>query len=119
MKQNIIAEKSYSFSLKSIIVFREIVTIKREYILAKQFLRSATSIGANIEEAIGGQSRGDFISKLHIAYKEARECHYWLRLIKDSHTLPSEAVTPLLSDAEEIMRLLSSIIKTTKSVKHG
>ena len=115
MRENVIAIKTYAFSLAAIKVYQILVQEKHEYVLSKQFIRSATSIGANVEESIGGQSEKDFSSKLNIAYKEARECHYWLRLLKDSNLIESERANPLLSQTEEIQRILGSSIKTMKS----
>lgn len=80
---NIVQEKSYQFALNIITTTRLLVDSQREYALSRQLLKSGTSIGANVEEAIGGQSKRDFIAKLSIAYKEARETKYWLRLIRD------------------------------------
>jgi len=76
---------------------------KKEFVLSKQILRSGTSIGANIEEAIGAHSNKYFLSKLSIAYKEARETHYWLRLLHDSHMLNESEVISILSDCEELL----------------
>lgn len=75
---------------------------KKEYILSKQVLRSGTSIGANVEEALGGQSKADFIAKLLIAYKEARETSYWLRLLKDTDYLTEKEFESIHADAEEL-----------------
>ena len=113
-ENNIIREKSYTFALRIIKVYKYLVE-NQEYVLSKQLLRSGTSIGANIEEAIGGQSRPDFLSKLSIAYKEARESHYWNRLLKDSNILSSKAADSLLLDCEELLKLLSAIQRTTKT----
>ena len=81
MENNVIKEKSYLFALKIIELYKYLCFKKKEYVLSKQILKSGTSIGANIEESIGGQSQRDFFAKMNIAYKEARETHYWLRLI--------------------------------------
>lgn len=118
MKENIIAIKTYAFALKSIKLFRHLTVEKREFVLSKQFLRSATSIGANVEEAIGGQSEKDFFMKLNISYKESRESHYWLRLLKDSEIITIEMANPLIQDVEEIQRILGSSIKTLRSKLH-
>ena len=83
MKDNIIQKKSYDFALTIIALYRNLVK-GNEFVLSKQLLRSGTSIGANVEEAQAGQSRADFISKMSIASKEARETCYWLRLLRDS-----------------------------------
>ena len=83
--------------------------------LSKQLLRSGTSIGANIEEAIGGQSRKDFFAKLAISYKEARETHYWLRLLRDTDFLTFEQSVSLLADTEELLKIIGSIQKTIRN----
>lgn len=79
-EDNVAQEKSYAFAMRVVDVCRHLVNEKKEYVLSKQLLRSGTSIGANVEEAIGGQSGRDFFAKLSISYKEARETKYWLRL---------------------------------------
>lgn len=114
MKENIIQLKSYAFSLKIIESFKYLQHDKKEYILSKQILRSGTSIGANIEEAIGGQSKKDFFAKLTISYKEARETKYWIRLLRDAHYLPLELSKDLLSDVDEILRIIGSIQNTIR-----
>lgn len=114
MKENIVAKKSYEFALKAIKLYQHLTTEKREFVLSKQFLRSATSVGANVEESIGGQSEKDFFAKLNIAYKEARESHYWLRLLKDSKILDKQTTEPLIKDAEELQRIIGSSIRTLR-----
>ncbi len=94
---------------------RKLMDDKREYILSKQLLRSGTSIGANIEEAIGGHSEKDFFAKLTISYKEARESKYWLNLLRDTNYLNQEETQELLNDLEELLRIIGSIQKTIKS----
>lgn len=111
--ENVIAAKTYSFSLKAIEVYKSLI-LEKEYILSKQFLRSATSIGANVEEAIGGQSKRDFIAKLSISYKEAREVHYWIRLLRDSKILEEKVAKELILDSEEILKILTAILKSSK-----
>lgn len=113
-KENIIQQKSYEFALLCIDLFRKLTKERHEYILSKQFLRSGTSIGANIEEAIGGQSTKDFLSKLSISYKEARETHYWLRFLRDSNYVNVEESKNLIDKCEELLRIIGSIQKTTK-----
>ena len=112
-KSNPIREKSYSFALQ-IVRFCKIMIEKKEYILSKQLMKSGTSIGANVEEALQGQSRKDFIAKLSISLKEAHETVFWLRLIRDSEYATSEEVRPLFEKLDEIISLLTSIIKTSK-----
>jgi four helix bundle protein len=91
----------------------EELSAAREFVVARQLLKSGTSIGANVEEALAGQSRADFLAKLSIASKEARECNYWLRLIRDSEMATAPRVQPLLDDSEELIRLLTVIVRTT------
>lgn len=112
---NIIQVKTYHFALKVVNLTRQIAAEKKEFILTKQLLRCGTSIGANVEEAIGGQSRKDFSSKMNIAYKEARESHYWVRLMSDSEILSKEKGEELLNDLDEILRISGSILRTVKS----
>lgn len=83
--------------------------------MTKQFLRSGTSIGANAEEAVGGQSEKDFFHKLTISYKEARESHYWIRLLGDTNMISSEVKDELLDDVEELLRIIGSIQKTMRN----
>src|SRR3990167_1149913 len=111
MKQSLIKEKSYSFALQIIRLYKSLL-LKNEFVLSKQMLRSGTSIGANVEEALAGQSRADFLSKMSIASKEARETRYWLRLLRDSETLPAAKIEPLLAESQSIINLLTSIVKT-------
>ena len=114
-KQNPARDKSYDFALRIIKLCKYLVHEKKEYVLSKQILRSGTSIGANVEEAIGGQSRRDFLAKISIAYKETRETHYWLRLLRDSNFLKKDASQSLLGDCEELLKILGSIQKTVKN----
>ena len=108
-ENNLIRDKSYQFALEIIKVYKYLQNEKKEFLLSKQLLRSGTSIGANVEEAIGGQSKKDFFAKLSIAYKETRETHYWLRLLRDSEYLTSQQAEKLLSECDEILRILGSI----------
>lgn len=114
MKDNIIQKKSYEFALQVISLYRKLCK-SNEYVLSKQLLRSGTSIGANVEEAQAGQSRADFISKMSIASKEARETNYWLRLLRDSGTIDEIEVEALLVESESIVNILTSIVKTASS----
>jgi len=110
--ESIIQNKSFQFALIIIDLYRKLQQ-QREYVLSNQLLRSGTSIGANIEEASGGQSKKDFLAKMYIAYKEAKETKYWLRLLQYSHIVNID-VTQEINYVDEIIRILSSIIKTTK-----
>lgn len=95
---NIIQIKSYAFLIRIINLYKFLISEHKEYVLSKQLLRCGTSIGAYIEEAIGGQSKKDFIAKLSIAYKEAREAHYWIRLLRDTDCLNNDQCNSLLAD---------------------
>lgn len=112
--QNPLQEKSYSFAVRIVKASQYLTNEKKEYVLSKQLLRSGTSIAANTEEAIGGQSEKDFFAKLNIAYKEARETHYWIKLLRDTNYLEQYQAQSLLTDCEEILKIVGSIIKTMK-----
>lgn len=114
-KDNIIQSKSYTFALRIIRLYKYLVHDKNEYVLAKQILKSGTSIGANVEEAIQGESSADFVHKLAIALKEANETRYWLNLLRDSEIINNDENTQsLIEDCSEIIKLLTAIIKTSK-----
>lgn len=114
-KENPARDKSYDFALRIIKLYKYLIYEKKEFVLSKQVLKSGTSIGANVEEAIGGQSRRDFLAKISIAYKETRETHYWLRLLRDSNFLETDVAHSLLGNCEELLKILGSIQKTTKN----
>jgi four helix bundle protein len=111
MKESVVHEKAFSFALAIIDLYKRLVQ-QREYVLSRQLLRSGTSIGANLEEAKAGQSRSDFYTKVTIASKEARETRYWLLLLQTSQ-LVSIDLKYELALAEELIRLLTAILKTT------
>ena len=111
-KDNLIQRKSFDFSLSIINLYTMLIR-EKEYVLSKQLLRSGTSIGANIEEAIAAQSRKDFIHKMSISSKEARETRYWLRLLDKSH-LTKINVDEQLDSIDSIIKIITSIIKTTQ-----
>lgn len=115
MKENIVLEKSYLFAKRIVKLYLFLKTERKEYELGRQILRCETSIGSNVEEAIGGISRKDFSAKLGIAYKEARETKYWLRLLFDTSFLEQRLFDSLERDCEELLKLLGSILKTLKS----
>lgn len=116
---NVVQTKSYAFAVRIVRLYQHLVTSKKEFVLSKQVLRCGTSIGANVEEAIGGQSRADFVAKLSIAYKEARETAYWLRLLKDTDYLTQLEFESIHADAEELCRIIASIQKSTKASPHA
>ena len=115
MKENVIREKSYAFALRIVKLYRWLCEEKKEFVLSKQILRCGTSVGANVEEAIGAHSRKDFHSKLTICYRESREIHYWLRLLHDSNYIDEKAFQSLIADCEELIKILGSITKTMKA----
>jgi len=108
---SLVQQKSFDFVLRIIKLYTTLQQ-HREYVLSRQLLRSGTSIGANVTEATAGQSRRDFLAKMSIASKEARETKYWLELFKQSELAPVD-VSGELSDVEELIRILTSIVKTT------
>ena len=112
---NIIQEKSFAFAIRIVNLYKYFINDKKEYVLSKQLLRSGTSIGANVEEAIGGLSEKDFLSRLGIAYKEARETVYWLRLLNATEYLNNKEFESLFNDAEEICKILGKVQTTVKS----
>jgi len=116
---SIIGRKSYAFALQIINLYKELVHDKKEFVLSKQLLRAGTSVGANVNEAVSASSKRDFIHKLSIALKEARETHYWLRLLKDSSYINGEIFGTLNTLCMEIIKLLSSIILTTRQRYFG
>lgn len=116
MKENVIKAKTYDFALEIIRLYKS-MREQNEFILSNQVLRSGTSIGANVEEATAGQSKKDFIAKMSIASKEARETNYWLRLLRDSRLCGSVDFTKLIDESEQIIRILTSIVKTSQKKK--
>ncbi len=114
MKENVVQQKSFAFAIRVVNAYKYLTEQKKEFVLSKQLLRSGTSIGANVEEATGGQSKKDFIAKISISYKEARETKYWLNLLTATDYLDEKLSKSLLDDAEELCKILSSILLTTK-----
>ena len=117
MKQdNVVLDKSFAFAIRIVKLYTYLCETKKEYVLSKQLLRSGTSIGANINEAQAGQSTNDFIAKMSIASKEARESRYWIDLLIHTDFLDaSEQNTQTLrSEIDELVKMLTSIIKTTQ-----
>ena len=112
--QSIVGEKSLAFAKRIALCYRHLHDKKKESVMSKQLLRSGTSIGANVREGLYAQSRKDFISKLNIALKEAGETDYWLDVIQSAEYLTDQEYNSLKSDNNELIKLLISIIKTTK-----
>ncbi|MHC4623834.1 MAG: four helix bundle protein [Planctomycetota bacterium] len=110
MADNVIKQKSYDFALK---IIKLCTWLKRQkhFEISGQLLRSGTSIGANVEEALAGRSRKDFFAKMSIASKEARESNYWLRLLKDSQIIDPKNTKELIDESQELIKILTSIVK--------
>jgi four helix bundle protein len=115
LRENLLKVKTYAFALQIVHLCRFLSQEQREFMLSKQLLRCGTSIGANVEEANQAQSKLDFIHKLSIAHKEAFETHYWLRLLRDSNYLDEVKAQALLEECEQIQKMLTASIKTSKA----
>ena len=114
MRDNVLIDKSIAFAARVIKLHKYLIKTKKETIISKQIIRSGTSIGANINEANYGQSKADFISKLHIALKETAETEYWLKLLAMAEYITADMGNSLLNDCLEIKRILISSINTAK-----
>ena len=117
MKENILIDKSIKFAARIVKLQKYLQAEKKECVISKQIIRSGTSIGANINEANYGNSKADFISKLHIALKETAETEYWIKLLNMSEYIDDEMSDSLITDCLELKRLLISSINTAKSNK--
>jgi len=115
MSDSIVGRKSFLFAVKIVNFYKKFSVEKREFILSKQLLRSGTSIGANVREGINAQSTKDFIHKLSIAQKECDETIYWIELLFETNYIQKEDFDDLKNDATEILKILRSIIKTSKA----
>jgi len=113
-KDNQVVDKSKDFAIRIVKLYKYLCETKHEYILSKQLLRSGTSIGANIKEAIQAQSTPDFLFKLNISLKEASETEYWLEILHETEYLTEKEFNSIYPDCEELLRLLVSIIKSTR-----
>ncbi len=114
MKENLILDKSYAFANLAVRLYKRVTVEQKEFVLSKQFLRSATAIGALLREAEHAQSKADFLSKVNISLKEANETMYWLDLLKDNDFITLEQYNFIFLKAEELVKILVSITKTTK-----
>lgn len=114
MKENIIKNKSLEFAIRIVKLYKYLVNEKKEFVLSKQLLRSGTSIGAMVRESEHAESKADFIHKLSVSLKEANETEYWLELLYQSDFIKKKEFESIINDSKEILRLLISIIKTTK-----
>ncbi len=113
-EDNITLLKAKKFAVRIVRLYKYLCDEKREYVLSKQLLRSGTSIGANVSEALCGISKKDFLAKMYIAFKECVETQYWLELLKDTDYLSAGEYLSIINDSEELRKLLSSITKTTQ-----
>jgi four helix bundle protein len=113
-EDNIVLKKSFNFSLRIIKLYK-FLRSKNEFVISNQLLRSGTSIGANVEEAVGGVSKKDFINKITIAYKEARESSYWIKLLGASGYLNHAQYSSILSDCDELLKILGKIQISSKN----
>ena len=114
MKQNIVADKSIAFAIRMIKAYQFLCKEQHEYIISKQMVRSGTSIGANVCEAEHAESKADFVHKMSITLKEANETNYWLLLLNKSEYINSKEYDSIHKECDELIRLLATIVKTTK-----
>ncbi|MBE6787661.1 MAG: four helix bundle protein [Ruminococcaceae bacterium] len=110
--ENIIVVKSKNFAIRIVKLYKYLNENKKEYIMSRQLLKSGTSIGANVKEAIRGQSKPDFYAKMNIALKEASETEYWLELLKETDYIDEPSFKSVYTDCQEILKILMSITKT-------
>ena len=113
--ENIIEKKSFGFAIRIVKLYKYLCEKKKEFILSKQLLRSGTSIGANVAEAQQAQSKADFVSKISIALKETTETKYWLKLLNATEYLTDNEIKTVLADCVEIEKILTSILKSSKT----
>ena len=113
---NVIKEKSKSFAIRIINLYKYLTTnaSQNEYVLSKQILRSGPSIGANVKEALRGQSKADFRAKMNIALKEASETEYWLELLNETEYISKESYDSIINDNVEIIKILTKIVKNSQ-----
>lgn len=114
MKKNIVAEKSIAFAIRIVKAYKFLITEHKEYVLSKQLLKSGTAIGALVRESEHAESKADFVHKMSIALKEANETNYWLFILKEADYLNENEYESIRNDCDELIRLLVSIVKTTK-----
>ena len=114
--ENIVAKKSFNFAIRCVNVYKHLCykSINKEFIISKQLVRSGTSIGANIEEALGAQSTADFVAKMAIAYKEARESRYWIKLLFHTDYITETEYESLINDLNDLINIIAKIQLTTK-----
>ncbi|MDO5616822.1 MAG: four helix bundle protein [Cruoricaptor ignavus] len=115
MSNNPIKNKSFDFAVRIVNLYKTLTNERKEFVMSKQLLRSGTSIGANIEEATASISKKEFISKNQISYKEAFETSYWLKLLHKTEFINDKEFQPMINDNEEIIKILTAILKTSKN----
>ena len=113
-EENIIVAKSYAFAVRCVNLYKFLYEEKKDYTIGRQLLRSGTSIGANVKEAIRGVSRADFATKMSISLKEASESEFWIEILRDTSYITEEQADSMLKDCQELLKLLMSIVKTSK-----
>ena len=114
---NVVAERSMEFAVRIVRLYKYLREEKQEFVLSKQLLRSGTSIGANVQEALRGQSRKDFVSKMNIALKEVAETEYWIELLHRTDYINKVEFDSIFKDCKEITKILMSIVKTTNTTE--
>lgn len=118
-RKNIVREKAFAFAVRIVRLSQRLIREDREYVISKQIAKSGTSIGANIEEAEGAYSRRDFSAKMSISYKEARETHYWLRLLHATGLIEKAEFDSYAGECDELCRLLFSILRTSRAIRRS
>lgn len=113
--RSIVESKSFNFAIRIVNLYKYLTDNKKEYVLSKQILKSGTSVGANISEALQGQSRKDFLMKMNIALKECSETKYWLRLLSATNYIGDIQANSIMKDCTELEKMLTSIVKTTST----
>ena len=113
-EENIIAAKSYAFAVRCVKLYKYLCDEKNDYMIGRQLMRSGTSIGANVKEAARGISKADFTAKMSISLKEASESEFWIEVLRDTDYITEEQADSLLNDCQELLKLLMSIVKTSK-----
>jgi len=119
MSESIVKTKSFQFAVRVVNFYKLLVSGRKEFVMSKQLLRSGTSVGANVREAINAQSPADFVNKLSISQKECDETLYWLELLKETNYVNETEFTSMHNDATEILKIIRSIILTTKQKSHN
>jgi four helix bundle protein len=119
MRENVVKDKSFAFALRVVKLAKHLQGEKKEFVLSKQLLRSGTAIGALVRESEHAESKADFIHKMTIALKEANETLYWLELLHQSEYLTNQSFESIRMDSEELLKLLVSIVKTSKGSKRA